>query len=128
MGAMKPATRTSPNDPQHREGDCLDVMQGDDYAAIVTVTDEYGVPADLTGYTAQAQIRRQYADYEPDVAVEITCAVVLPNEVHLSIPAAQTAALRSGWVWDLQLVSAAGVVTTVLWGSLLVHYEVTRTA
>lgn len=119
-------TRNAPDGGQRREGEALEIMQGDDYAAIVTVTDALGDPADLSGYGAQAQIRHYFADYDPAVAVEIAAAVVLPDEVHLGIPAAQTAALRSGYVWDLQLVSPSGVITTILHGPVRVRYEVTR--
>ena len=116
------------NDAQRRPGDVLPVKQGDDEAFLVEVFAEDGSAADLTGYTAKAQIRRHYADYEPDVAVEIGVTIVLPNQISLSIPRNITRMLGGGYVWDLQIESGDGIVTTILAGPVGVRLEVTREA
>ena len=104
----------------------LDVMQGDDYAASVFITNADGTPADIDGYTAQAQIRRDVADEARRVEVEITTTVESPN-VTLSIPHAQTQLLTaSSYVWDLQLTSPTNGIVTVLAGAVVVTREVTR--
>lgn len=105
--------------------DNLQIYQGDDYNAVVTISGS-GTPPNLTGYIAQAQIRVGPADTNPQVVVEITTAVILPNFVSLSIPAAVTVGLSGLYVWDLQLVSSAGMITTVLAGGVVVTAEVTR--
>ena len=106
----------------------LDIFQGDDWSATVEVTNADGTPADITGYTAKAQIRRDVADEARRVEVEITTSVASPN-VNLSIPHAQTQALSTGsYVWDLQLTSPADSIVTVLAGAVVVTREVTRAA
>lgn len=104
----------------------LTIYQGDDMAWIVTVTLEDNVtPADITGYTAVAQIRRGAADSDPVVVTTFTTAVVSP-EVSMSLSHDQTELLCGRYVWDLQLTSPAGIVTTILKGNVAVTAEVTR--
>ena len=101
------------------------VYQGDDYSATVTVRNADGSPADITGYTAKAQIRRAIADEEPEVAVEIVTAVSSP-QILLSIHHTQTSSLSGGYIWDLQLTTPANAVTTIMRGRVKLTSEVTR--
>lgn len=103
----------------------LSVYQGDDYGAIVTVKDGTGADADISTYTARAQIRRNYADLEPAVLIEIAVTVASP-EINLAITHDQTRSLTGKAVWDLQLTSAEGIVTTLLYGAVTLRQEVTR--
>lgn len=106
----------------------LTIYQGDDMAWEVHVTLEDGVtPADITGYTALAQIRRSVADQEAVVDATMTTAVVTPN-VSLSLTHDQTELLCGRYVWDLQLTSPTDIVTTILQGNVKVTAEVTREA
>ena len=89
------------------------------------VTNEDGTAADIDGYTAKAQIRRAVADQEPEVAVEITTLVESPL-INLSIPHTQTVALQGRYVWDLQIVSPTGGITTIVAGKVKLTPEVTR--
>lgn len=107
--------------------DNLQVFQGDDFAAIVLVTNADGTPANITGYTALAQIRRAVADVDPVVVATFTATVASPN-VNLSLSNAQTRPLTGRYVWDLQLTSPAGVITTVVAGRVVVTAEVSRVA
>jgi hypothetical protein len=104
----------------------LAIYQGDDYAAVVTVYDANGNPLDLTGYTANAQIRRGPADQNPAVAAEMAVLIVLPNQINLSVSHTVTVKLSGRYQWDLQLVTAAGAVTTMLAGTVEVTPEITR--
>jgi hypothetical protein len=105
----------------------LPIYQGDDVNAVITVTDATGAPADLTGYTAKAQVRKTVADSDPLVAIEIA-ATVSGSTVVLTISHAQTETLKGKYVWDCQLVSAAGMITTIVSGKVPVTPEVTRNA
>lgn len=105
----------------------LDIYQGDDYAASVTVRNADNTAADITGYTASAQIRRAVADVDAVIVATITCTVQSPL-VLLALTHTQTEALTGRYVWDLQLTSAGGAVTTVLEGNVIVDAEVTRAA
>lgn len=103
----------------------LKIYQGDDYSGTVTVRNEDGTPADLTGYTAQSQIRRAVADAEPEIAVQITTTVVSPN-VLLSIPRIETEPLQGRYTWDLQLTTDGNQIITIMAGKVIVTPEVTR--
>ena len=103
----------------------LGIYQGDDFSAVVTVLNGRD-PADLTGYTAQAQIRAGVADQASEPAIQMVTSISSPN-VYLSIPHTQTATLTGGYIWDLQLTHTAdGIVSTILRGNVLVTQEVTR--
>jgi len=104
----------------------LAIYQGDDWSAQVTVTYQDQTAADLTGYTAQAQIRTATADQQPVVSAEITTSIA-GNIVTLSLTHDQTQQLTGAvYYWDLQLTSAAGDITTILAGKVKVTYEITR--
>jgi hypothetical protein len=104
----------------------LQIYQGDDFAAMVTVLATDGTAADLTGYTPKAQIRRDVADRQPAVAMELTAVLELPNFISLSLTHDQTAMLMGSYVWDLQITDGSGAITTILAGSMSVTQEVTR--
>ena len=103
----------------------LYIYQGDDFTAVVTVLNEDGSEADITGYTAKAQIRGDVAD-KADVMAELTTFVQSPY-VTLSLMHTETANLCGGRsVWDLELTSPEDTVVTVLAGRAFVTAEVTR--
>src|SRR5688572_19168045 len=104
----------------------LAIYQGDDYAATVTVLNPDNTPADITGFTAQAQIRRAVADLDPVVVATMTAVIASPD-VSLSLSHDQTKSLTGRYVWDLQLTSITDAsVTTILAGRVSVTAEVTR--
>ena len=104
----------------------LAIYQGDDYLCIVTVSDGTANGPDLTGYSAQAQMRLGPADANPDVAWEIETEVELPNTINLTIPRGVTALMSGSYFWDLQLTAPDSTVATILAGSVNVTQEVTR--
>ena len=103
----------------------LEIMQGDTYTLGVQVRNSNGTPADITGYTAIAQIRRASAGADSVVAAEFTCAVTSPL-VNISLTPAQTVTLAGQYVWDLEITSPTDVVTTILAGRVRVMAEVSR--
>jgi hypothetical protein len=108
----------------------LDIFQGDDFAQPVEVftDDDPPQPADLTGYTALAQIRSDVADLAPEVVAELIINIELPNIIHLSLPHTVTETLTQDYLWDLQLSDAAGIRTTLMGGDVRVTLEVSRLA
>jgi hypothetical protein len=103
------------------------IYQGDDYSAVVTVTDGTNTPPDLSGYTAQAQIRQGPADANPDIVVDITVSLTPPNQIQLSIPRTTTTTLSHPlYMWDLALTAPDGTVETILRGWAQMTREVTR--
>ena len=104
----------------------LYIYQGADFAAIVTVENEDGTPADIAGWTARSQIRRNVADLDPEIAAELTCLVEAPNFVKLSLLKDATLELCGRYVWDLDLYSPTGASWPVMSGKVLGTQEVTR--
>jgi hypothetical protein len=103
----------------------LEIYQGDDYSLIVTVLNADGTPADLTGYTAQAHIRRAVADSDPVIVADMV-TVVAGNLVTASTPHTVSETMTGKYLWDIQLTSDTGVITTILAGKVTVTLEVTR--
>ncbi|TAG50441.1 MAG: hypothetical protein EAZ30_00015 [Betaproteobacteria bacterium] len=85
----------------------------------------------LTGYTAQMQLRSDIDSAIPIIALtiangRITTAPLL-GRLELLLSATETAALSfDRAVYDLEITSAGGEVTRVLQGSVALSKEVTR--
>ena len=103
----------------------LELYQGDDFAAVVTVTNADNTPADITGYTALSHIRRAVADADPVIVATLSTTVDSP-EINLSLTADQTEPLQGQYVWDLQLTGPSAEVMTIMRGKVMVTAEVTR--
>ena len=101
------------------------LFQGDDYVANITVTDGSG-PANLAGYTCQAQIRKDVADNATAITYDMAPTINLPNTIALRIPHAITLTLTDHYVWDLQLTAADGTIQTIIGGTVTCTREVTR--
>jgi hypothetical protein len=113
----------------------LDLMQGDDWIATVLVLVDHSPdpaePFDLTGYSAVSHIRLGPADSHPDIIVDMQAEIVDPvnGEILLLLTHNQTETLVAPrYVWDLAIISATGLIKTVLGGQVAVTKEVTRTA
>jgi uncharacterized cupin superfamily protein len=107
----------------------LCIYQGDDFACWITVLNRNdGAPADLTDFTALAQIRTGPADEHPYApAANMVTTICAPSNISLWIPRELTRELREfEYVWDLELTSSGGQITTILQGDVLVMPEVTR--
>ena len=104
----------------------LYIDQGTDFSITVDVTDSAGEALELDGYTAAAQIRKTYSS-SSDSATFATSIAELSGQVTISLTDTQTAALESGrYVYDLNITSAAGVVTRVIEGQAIITPGVTR--
>ena len=89
-----------------------------------------GVPVNLSGYTADMQVR--YAT-DTSIIVELSTAngraVITPSagKVTLTLTASQTAALAAGtYVYDLNLTAPDSTVTKILQGVFVVSESVTQ--
>lgn len=103
----------------------LALYRGDDFALEVIVTDPDGQPVDLTGYVAHSQIRPA----PDDPVLADMAAVVVANVVTVSMDAELAATLDGiPAVWDVQVTSPGGVVTTLAAGKVAVTKDVTLVA
>lgn len=90
--------------------------------------------ADPTGYTARMMLREQYTDTDPLLSLDsedvggITLAAVSGGTlITVTATATQTAALDARSAkYDLELVSAGGVVTKPLLGKAYIRPEATK--
>ena len=105
----------------------LCIYQGDDWAALVTIMNCDGSTPDLTGYNVNAQIREGPAMQQRRIAACFLPAIILPNQVSISLTHRQTFRLRNqSYCWDLELISPDGMITTVVSGPVCVTQDVTR--
>ena len=103
--------------------------QGETFDRTVTWTID-DVAVNLTGYTARLQIRKTHKSTSAVVSLTQASGLTLggaAGTIEIVISATATAALDPGrYVYDLELVSAGGVVTRVLEGAIVFTAEVTR--
>ena len=116
------------------------IGQGETFNPTLTYRDDAGALVDLTGYTARMHVRESYG--ATSVALTLTTensAITLggaAGTIDLLATAAQMAALTvpdspgyppsKAYVYDLELVSGAGLVTRLMRGKFTVTREVTR--
>lgn len=105
----------------------LSVDQGATFTAEVAVSDNDGAILDLTGYTAEGQIRKTYTS---STSIDFTAAIEAPTtgNVNISLSAAQTGAMKPGrYVYDVEITNDGGTtVTRILEGQVEVTPSVTR--
>jgi hypothetical protein len=94
-----------------------------------------GTAVNLTGYDARMQVRETYDATLPVLSLTAGTGITLggtAGTIVLEATATQTAAIDATppgpqqYVYDLELVSGAGIVTRLVEGRLLVYPEVTR--
>lgn len=104
----------------------LYIDQGATFSATVQVFDDNGDPYNLSGYTANAQIRKNYATNT--VAATFTSSVLeaANGTISLSLPASTTGNLKYGrYVYDVE-IAAGNVVYRPIEGIVTVYPQVTR--
>jgi len=109
----------------------LKIEQGSTFNVDITYKDENGDPVDLRGYDARMQLRRRIDDENP--TLELTTGngrLILGGEdgtVQINVNATDTEGLdATEGVYDLELVSGAGIVDKLLRGTFEIIREVTR--
>ena len=109
----------------------ITIEQGATYSQVFTWKDANGASINLTGYTARMQARESVDTATTFIALTTENGGIAlggaAGTVGLTMIATATAALSIfNGVYDLELISGAGVVTRLLEGSLTVSPEVTR--
>lgn len=102
----------------------LSLYRGDSYHWLFEFYQDAAqtVPTDLTGATADAEIRDKTAGAK---IVVLQCTVTLPNIVEVVMDPTLYATCPAKGVWDLQLTFADGQVHTPLKGAVTVNPDVT---
>ena len=103
----------------------LIVDQGTDYETVINVTDDDGNIVDLTGYTADAQMRKHYTSvtyYTFTTSINIakgTVALSLTSNTSNRIPAGR-------YVYDCELTDANNKRSRLVEGIVTITPQVTR--
>ena len=104
----------------------ITIEKGATFSTTITVEDTNGDAINLTGYTANSQIRKSYYS---TTANNLTATVTgnANGEITLSMTAANTANLTPGrQVFDLLITSPASVKTRVIEGIIVISPGVTQ--
>jgi len=109
----------------------ITINQGATFELTITWKDSTGAAINLTGYGARMQVRETYSSTSSIVSLTNGSGITLGGSagtIAIVISATTTAALTAPFsgVYDLELVSAGGVVTRLLQGAATVSPEVTR--
>jgi len=107
----------------------LYLEQGTTFNTTITIDDVYGDVFDLTGFSANSQIRKSYYSSNATATFATTIDTV-KGTITLSLTAAQTANISAGrYVYDTIISANTGIentVTRVLEGIIDVSPRVTR--
>jgi hypothetical protein len=103
----------------------LAVYEGDSYAWQFNLwtDDTKTTPVDLTGAAAAAQIRDSPGG---TVVVALTCVITLPGTIVATLDHPTSETVPQSGVWDLQVTSASGWVTTFVAGKVFLTADVTQ--
>jgi hypothetical protein len=103
----------------------ITIDQGTTFSTSISLTDENGDPIDLTGFTGRSQLRKHYtSSNSQSFTVSLNSS---EGTVGLTLTANQTSNLVPGrYVYDVEVVSAANVVSRIVEGIVTVTPEVTR--
>ena len=103
----------------------FEIDQGSDHGISFRLRDENNIPVDLFGYTGRSKMRKTYDTAKSQDFTVIINAV--SSSVNLLIAATSTAKLEAGqYVYDVELVSAANLVTRIVEGIVTVTPQVTK--
>lgn len=107
------------------------IEQGSTFILPIVWKDSNGVAINVTGYTARMQVRKTVKS--TDILISATTEngrIVLggaTGAVTVTIPATITDDITvKSAVYDLEMVSASGVVTRLIQGAVTISPEVTR--
>lgn len=104
----------------------LVIEQGATFSTTLNVEDTAGSAIDLTGYTAESQMRKSYySSSATTINAEVTGTS--NGEVTISMTAPNTANVTAGrYVYDVKITSPSNEVTRVVEGIVTVLPSVTR--
>jgi hypothetical protein len=103
----------------------ITIDQGTTFSTTISLTDDNGDPINLTGYSGRSQMRKHYTSSNSQ-SFTVSLGEV-SGIVSLGLTASQTANLVPGrYVYDVEVVSGANVVSRIIEGIVTVTPEVTR--
>jgi hypothetical protein len=115
----------------------LEVVRGDTRRYQVTVTDDAGLPVDLSGASIYFTVRKKYSSssddtdavFQKSVGNGISISDASSGSIAIVIAPTDTRALPASlFLYDLQVNTGAGDVITAALGEFAVKADVTRRA
>ena len=104
----------------------LTLEQGATFSTTINVEDTNGAAVNLSGYTANSQIRKSYYSTTAN-SFTATVTGTANGEITISMTAANTANISAGrYLYDLVITSPASVKTRVVEGIVVVMPGVTQ--
>lgn len=106
----------------------LKVFRGDDKTWPLTFTDANGDPFDLTGYTIFFTVKEKKADVDADAVItkDITSHTDASGGISsLALTHDDTDIAVGYYIYDFQLVSGSGAVTTIEPDTFIVEQDIT---
>ena len=104
----------------------LYIEQGTSFSTTITLDDVYGSVYDLTGYTANSQIRKSYYSANAS-AVFLATVNANTGTVSLSLDTPTTANIAAGrYVYDTIIITPGGDATRILEGVIDISPSVSR--
>lgn len=106
----------------------LTIDQGSDFSVTITVEDNDGNIVDISGYTVEGKIKKNYASL---TSVEFSTTSPIPatstdGTIDLTLTDTQTKDMEAGrYVYDVEITSSGGGTTRVLEGQVEVTPGVT---
>jgi hypothetical protein len=100
--------------------------QGSNFYSQLTLTDDYGNPYNLTGFTISSKAKKSYTT--ANVAFSFTTSITSSNNgiISISLNAPTTANIPYGkYVYDVVAISSTNVVSRILEGQIFVSPGVT---
>ena len=108
----------------------LYLEQGTTFNTTITLDDVYGTVYDLSGYTANSQIRKSYYSANTAGVFNVTIPSVSSGQIIISMTASNTANIMPGrYVYDVKLVSSTSPdsdTVRILEGIVEISPQVTR--
>lgn len=101
------------------------IDQGADFKSTILIKDDNGVAVDITGYAANAMIRKTYSSSN---SVAFTASVNgAIGQITLSLPANSSANMAAGrYVYDLSVVDTLSKKTRIVEGIVTIAPSVTH--
>lgn len=103
----------------------ITIDQGSTFSTTLNLTDENGDILDLSGYTANSQIRKWYTSTN---AITFSTSInTSAGTIELSLTANQTSTMTAGrYVYDVEITDSSNTISRIVEGIVTVTPEVTR--
>lgn len=103
-------------------------VQGDTHSVLTRYVDSNGAAINLSGYSAKLQVKETYDGTALVTLTQLAGLAIdgAAGTITITFTAAQTGALAVGiYLYDLQITSPGGVVTTLIEGRFSILPQVT---